>query len=111
MTLTRLPAAAGAAVLAVLLLATGCASSESPAEAADDRLRVVTTVAPLTSLAASIGGDRVRITGVVPEGTNSHTFDPPPKAAEVMEDADVVLVNGLKLEEPTFDLAEDNAPE
>jgi ABC-type Zn uptake system ZnuABC Zn-binding protein ZnuA len=27
-----------------------------------------------------------------------------------MEDADVVLVNGLRLEEPTVDLAESNAP-
>ena len=106
-TLTRLPAA-GAAALALLLTA-ACASGERPAGADDDRLRIVTTVAPLTSITANIGGDRVRITGVVPEGTNSHTFDPPPKAAEVMEDADVVLVNGLKLEEPTFALAKANA--
>ncbi len=28
-----------------------------------------------------------------------------------MEGADVVFVNGLQLEEPTFDLAEENAPE
>ena len=110
MTLTRLPAA-GIALLLAIPLATACASSDAGTPAADDRLRIVSTVAPLTSIAANIGGDRVRITGVVPEGTNSHTFDPPPKVAEDMEDADVVLVNGLQLEEPTVDLAESNAPD
>ncbi len=71
----------------------------------------VTTVAPITSIVANIAGDRALITGVVPEGTNSHTFEPPPQVARVMEDADVVFVNGLQLEEPTFELAEQNAPE
>ena len=48
---------------------------------------------------------------MVPEGTNSHTFDPPPQVAGLMETADVVFVNGLQLEEPTVELAEANAPE
>jgi ABC-type Zn uptake system ZnuABC Zn-binding protein ZnuA len=97
------------------LLLSACAtgtSDPSDARTGDSgRLRVVTTVAPLTSIAANIGGDRVQITGIVPEGTNSHTFEPPPQAAAVMEKADVVFVNGLQLEEPTFDLAEANTAE
>ncbi|MGI8721687.1 MAG: metal ABC transporter substrate-binding protein [Geodermatophilaceae bacterium] len=68
----------------------------------------MTTVAPITSIVSSIGGDRVSIEGLVPEGTNSHTFDPPPSAAVVLSQADIVFVNGLQLEEPTVDLAEEN---
>ena len=86
-------------------LAAGCNASTA---STDGRLRVVTTVAPLTSIAASIGGDRVRVTGLVPEGTNSHTFEPPPSAAEVLSEADLVVVNGLKLEDPTAELAREN---
>jgi len=71
-------------------------------------LKVVTTVAPITSIVAAVAGDRAEITGLVPEGTNSHTFDPPPSAAKVLSEADVVIVNGLKLEEPTKELAEAN---
>jgi ABC-type Zn uptake system ZnuABC Zn-binding protein ZnuA len=72
-------------------------------------LRIVTTVAPVTSLVASIVGDSgADIQGVVPEGTNSHTFEPPPSAAKVLEQADVIFINGLVLEEPTKDLAEAN---
>jgi ABC-type Zn uptake system ZnuABC Zn-binding protein ZnuA len=74
----------------------------------DGELKVATTVAPITSIAANIGGDRVDIEGIVPEGTNSHTFEPAPQVAELLSTADVVLINGLQLEEPTKDLAEQN---
>lgn len=93
-------------VLLVGMLAAGCGKDAEPA--ASGRLQVVTTVAPLTSIAATIGGDRVDVTGLVPEGTNSHTFEPPPSAAEVLSKADLVIVNGLKLEDPTAELAEEN---
>jgi ABC-type Zn uptake system ZnuABC Zn-binding protein ZnuA len=49
------------------------------------------------------------VTGVVPEGTNSHTYEPKPSVATVLAKADVVFVNGLKLEDPTLELAEENA--
>lgn len=69
-------------------------------------LRVVTTVAPITSIVATIaGGTGTVVTGVVPEGTNSHTYEPAPGVAATIEDADVVFLNGLALEEPTKRLA------
>jgi len=69
-------------------------------------IRIATTVAPITSIVANIaGGSGAVITGVVPEGTNSHTFEPAPSDARVLSDADVVFINGLVLEEPTKDLA------
>jgi len=102
---TAVAAALGTASLAA------CGTSGQSASAGDDRLTIVTTVAPLTSIVANVAGDRARIEGVVPEGTNSHTFEPSPQVSQVMEDADVVFVNGLQLEEPTLELAEENAPE
>jgi ABC-type Zn uptake system ZnuABC Zn-binding protein ZnuA len=93
-----------AAALAPALAA--CGDGDPPAAAAEDRLVVATTVAPITSIAADIGGDRVAITGIVPEGTNSHTFEPKPSVAELLSTADVVYINGLELEEPTKELAE-----
>ncbi len=71
-------------------------------------LLIATTVSPITSIAAAIGGDRVRIEGIVPEGTNSHTFEPEPQVAKLLSDADIIFVNGLKLEDPTLELAEAN---
>ena len=98
------------AVGSALLLA-ACGSNASDAESSGDAtgMVIVTTVAPITSITSNIVGDRAQVVGVVPEGTNSHTFDPPPQVAATMEKADIVFVNGLQLEEPTFELAEENA--
>jgi ABC-type Zn uptake system ZnuABC Zn-binding protein ZnuA len=104
----RARAAIGALLaVAVLVPAVAACSGDGPAAGASgDRLEVATTVAPITSIAAGIGGDRVSITGIVPEGTNSHTFEPKPSVAELLSSADVVYLNGLVLEEPTRELAE-----
>jgi ABC-type Zn uptake system ZnuABC Zn-binding protein ZnuA len=90
---------------ALALIAAGCGED---AGSSDGKLSIGTTVAPITSIVANIGGDRVRITGIVPEGTNSHTFEPKPSVAELLSTIDVLYVNGLKLEEPTKQLAEQN---
>ncbi len=100
------------ALLALALVAAACGDDDgaaAPAGGDDDRLVVVTTVSPITSIAADVIGDLARIRGVVPEGTNSHTFEPSPSVSEVLEAADVVFANGLQLEEPTLALARDVA--
>ena len=87
----------------------GCGDDEGSATpAAAAKLEIGTTVAPITSIASNIGGDRVKITGIVPEGTNSHTFEPKPSVAELLSNLDVLFVNGLELEEPTKELAQEN---
>ena len=71
-----------------------------------DKLDVATTVAPISSIARNIGGDRIRLRGIVPDATNSHTFEPAPSDAQVLANADLIVGNGLHLEEPTLQLAE-----
>lgn len=77
----------------------------------NDRLNVATTVAPISSIVRNVGGARIDIHGVVPDGTNSHTFEPAPSDAILLSQADMVIVNGLFLEEPTIELAEANLKE
>lgn len=108
---TKLPAVLAAAVVAVSLAACGAGGSGGSGAAGDERLQVVTTVAPITSIAANVIGDAADIEGVVPEGTNSHTFEPRPSVAELLSQADVVFVNGLQLEDPTVELAEATLPD
>jgi len=98
-------------LLGLTLTAGACGDDEQSSEASGEKLEVGTTVAPITSIVANIGGDRVKITGIVPEGTNSHTFEPKPSVAELMSKLDVLYVNGLKLEEPTKELAQENLKE
>jgi len=99
----------------LLLAPAGAACSATNAEKAlpaspggDARLKIVTTVSPITSITSSVVGDLADVQGLIPEGADSHTFEPPPSAAKTLSQADVVFVNGLKLEDPTKDLAKGN---
>ena len=71
-----------------------------------DKLDVATTVAPISSIARNIGGTAIRLRGIIPDATNSHTFEPAPSDARTLAEADLIVVNGLHLEQPTVDLAE-----
>lgn len=93
-------------VTVVALVATACSSTSE--SAGGDCLQVATTVSPITNIVQNVGGSHICVTGIVPEGTNSHTFEPAPSDAAVMSDADIVFMNGLHLEEPTKDLADAN---
>lgn len=104
------PGRAVGAVALLLVVTVACGSSEDGAGTAD-RLLVATTVSPLTNIVANVGGSAVEVRGIVPEGTNSHTFEPAPSVAELLAEADLVFVNGLQLEDPTVRLAEQNRKE
>ena len=99
------------AVLALALAVLACAGGDGSGGDADGRLRVVVTIAPIRSIVESVGGERVRVTALVPEGTNSHTFEPPPSAVRAIAGADLIVVNGLNLEQPVIELAEANRRE
>ena len=98
-----------ASVSAAALVLSGCGGSDDSAPESDgDSILVATTVSPITSIVSRVGGDCVDVQGIVPEGTNSHTFAPAPSVAALLSDADVVFINGLKLEDPTLAMAEAN---
>ncbi|MBN3942836.1 MAG: metal ABC transporter substrate-binding protein [Nostoc sp.] len=71
---------------------------------------VVTTVAPLTNIVSNIAGDRLEVKGIIPEGTDSHTFEPRPSDTGLLSKANLVIVNGLHLESPTEKLAKASKP-
>ena len=78
---------------------------------AANKLTIVTTVSPVTSIVYNIGGEHINLHGIVPEGVNSHTFEPAPSDAQILATADLIFINGLNLEEPTLKLAEANLKE
>jgi ABC-type Zn uptake system ZnuABC Zn-binding protein ZnuA len=99
-------APAAAAVAAGLLLVAGCAGPDR----ADGRT-VVTTVAPITDIVSQVAGPDLPVVGIVPAGTDSHTFEPGPSVARELAGARLFIANGLFLEEPSLQLAEANLPD
>ncbi len=99
-------------LLLSVLIAVACDKKVEPQSAPPapegKKINVVTTVAPITSMVENIAGDKIRLTGIIPEGINSHTFEPVPSDVKILAEADLLIVNGLELEEPTLKLAKAN---
>jgi len=96
-------------VISLVALFAGCQTEDAKdqllLEDGSIKPRVITTVSPITSIVDAIGGERITLKGIVPEGVNSHTFDPAPSTAIAFSNADIIFLNGLYLEEPALDMA------
>ena len=93
-------------LVALACVLAGCSSSAGPK--ASSGFEVVTTVSPITDIARNVAGNVVHVDGLIPEGVDSHTFEPTPNSARLILKADLILLNGLHLEDPTLRLAEAN---
>lgn len=85
-----------------------CSRQEDKQSIKAEKLNVVSTVAPITSMVENVGGDNITLIGIIPEGLNSHTFEPVPSDVKLLAQADLLIVNGLDLEIPTMNLARAN---
>lgn len=94
-------------ILAFSFLFVACTPT-TPNQEENNKLSIVATVSPITNIIYNIGGDRITLSGIVPEGVNSHTFEPAPSDAKKLAMADLIFINGLNLEEPTLKLAQAN---
>src|ERR671922_323763 len=71
-----------------------------------EKLNVVTSISPITNIVRNVGGDRIDLTGLVPEGVNSHTFELVPSDVIKINNADLVIIDGLGLETSVEHVAE-----
>jgi anchored repeat ABC transporter substrate-binding protein len=86
----------GPVLLAVGL--TGCAVPET-LSASDGRVQVVTTTGILRDLVDNVGGDRVAVASLVPDGADPHSYEPSLRDVRNVVYADVAFSNYLLLEE------------
>src|SRR5712692_2007608 len=92
----------------VAILAAAAAACSPTVAASGGKLLVVTTVSPITDIAKNVAGAAATVRGIIPEGVDSHPFEPSPDTAKLLSQADVILLNGLHLEDPTLRLAQSN---
>ena len=95
--------ACSAALLAAL--ATGCGKDPDPM--ADGRVEVATSSAALASIASNVAGTHAHVTAAVPEQDDVHGYEPGAAARRALAKADLILLNGMGLDEPVEDLARD----
>lgn len=86
------------AMVTAMLAACGAASGETGGNPADQKLRVVTTTGMIADIAQNVGGERVEVTALMGPGVDPHLYRASEGDVRRLEEADVVLYNGLHLE-------------
>lgn len=92
-----MPKKAPAAVALASLLALSACSPEEGGGA--ERPLVLTTFTVLEDMTAAVGGEHVEVRSITPAGAEVHEYDPTPQDIRSAAQADLVLENGLNLEE------------
>jgi len=96
---------------AVLMATVATACGPTGRGASDGKLQVAASVAPIVDIVRNVAGDAADVQGLIPEGIDSHTFEPTSDTARTVSDADLIFLSGLDLEDPTLSLAEANKKE
>ena len=94
----RLPVRGGV-VLALVGILAACGSGPAATPGGGTPLRVVATTTVFADLVRQVGGAAVDVRSLVPKGGEVHTFDPTPADVGRVEDADLIVANGLGLDD------------
>jgi ABC-type Zn uptake system ZnuABC Zn-binding protein ZnuA len=98
------------ALLAVLLLAGALGAACGGDDETEDsgQVKVTATLGLFRDLVQQVGGDRVQVSALVPDGTDVHTYEPPPSQIARLSQAKLVVMNGLDLEHDLEKVIQEN---
>ncbi len=82
-------------LITMLTVLSGCTESSVNST---QKINVITSFYPLYEIVKKIGGEKVTIRNIVPAGAEPHEYEPTPKDIVALNEADLVVVNGLGLE-------------
>ena len=90
----------------ILVLLAGCSkgNSKTTFDEDSDKLNVYVSFYPVEFLTRSIGGEKINLASIVPEGVDPHDFEPSLKDMKNIEKTDLFVYNGLGLEPWADDL-------
>jgi zinc transport system substrate-binding protein len=74
------------------------AAKEDNEENTGGKLKVYTSFYPLYDFAVKIGGDKIKVTNLVPAGTEPHDWEPATTDIISLEKGDILIYNGAGLE-------------
>jgi ABC-type Zn uptake system ZnuABC Zn-binding protein ZnuA len=94
-------------LLAVAALAAACGGKGQPTSPKSGP-KVVTSIDLFADLIRQVAGERAQVTALVPAGADPHTYEPVPSKVVDVSQADLVLINGLGLEETLMDVIKNN---
>lgn len=85
-------------LLAAFAAAAACGDDSAP-ESSGSGIKVVATTTQIGALVRAVAGDNVQLTVLLPAGADAHDYEPNPQAVKKLNDADVILRNGIGLDD------------
>ena len=98
----------GIAIFAMLALA-GCGAATAPPSGPAAAIQIVTTTTVFADIVKAVGGDRVSVRSIIPAGVGPEDYEPKPDDARVLDGADLIVSNGVGLDDFLGRLLEANA--
>jgi ABC-type Zn uptake system ZnuABC Zn-binding protein ZnuA len=92
--------------LAATLVLAACGPGKPASPQASDGIRVVATTTVFADIIRNVAGDRVNVDSIVPPGVGPEDFEPKPDDARLLSGADLVVSNGVGLDDFLADLLE-----
>jgi ABC-type Zn uptake system ZnuABC Zn-binding protein ZnuA len=67
--------------------------------AAGEKIQVVATTSIVADVVAQVGGEAIELTTLMPFGADAHSYTAAPQDMRILNNAQVIFINGLHLEE------------
>lgn len=81
------------------LIFTGCTSSEVKTNKEEEKkVKIMASIYPIAEFSRIIGGDKVVVNTMVPEGAEPHDFEPKAKDMVKLNSSNLFVYNGLQME-------------
>ncbi len=94
-----------ASLILILLILTGLylannnyQNTNDKSQTSDDKIGVVVTVGPQEEFTKRVGGDRINVMVMVPQGADPHTYEPLPNQMKQVQEAEIYYMVGSGIE-------------
>jgi zinc transport system substrate-binding protein len=82
--------------ISVALTASACGSQKNITP--NGKVKITVSFNALKEFVAAVGGDKVDISVIIPDGTEPHEFEPKAQDLIALNNADIFVINGLSME-------------
>lgn len=102
-----------AAALSILLISCGAGTAKEEnhdieaVEVNGQALSIAATTDIIGDILSNIAGEKADVRVIIPTGRSPHSYEPTPRDAAALDNADIIFVNGLNLEESLLSILED----
>lgn len=85
-------------IASFMCIISGCSEAPKNIQSKNSKLTVVVSFNAIKELAESVGGNKINIETIIPNGTEPHDYEPKVKDLQTLSSADIFIYNGLNME-------------